>query len=208
MQRRFASLVLMLFTFMTVSAQNAFTLPDDLSIITPENVTQLTPLAQLGGATPGITRWSPDGQTLLAQSSDGVHQYNLGALDTPEFFETLQYIEYSATGRYAIERGRLLDGSTLVVIDDTAYFGFTADGSVLISSDEGEIHLADAETLEEFGTLPTSGSVVLSEDRRCAAVWGVEPRGPPGAGAGGVTGRRSGGPVRDARSVRRAVRHG
>ncbi len=165
------------FTFlalMPVAAQDSYPLSDNLQTITSTNAAQLKPLAQLGSAeVRGIT-WSPDGQTLLAATSDGTYRYDLAALDDAEFFAGMQQVTYNAAGTYAISRGKLMDGASFEVINRQGNSYFTSGGTVLVTtesdSETPKITLADANNLVEFGSLPTSGNIVISEDRRRAAV--------------------------------------
>jgi WD40 repeat protein len=176
MQLILALLVFTLFTLTTASVQGAYPLPDDLQIITPENTAQLMPLAQLGNAAPRGVSWSPDGQTLLAATDDGIYRYELNALSGGgEFFAGIQNLGYNSTETYATSDGNLLDGDSFEVLDSQGNQRFISDGSVIVTSelvgDRHILHFADAETLIEFGTMSASGSIVLSEDRRRAALW-------------------------------------
>ena len=183
MKFKFASLIVMALIVRGVAAQNDYTIPNELQVISSENAAQLTPLGQLGSIMPRDVRWSPNGQTLLATTDEGLYRYRLDALDEGIYVPGMQDLQYSAAENFAFSGRHRLDAASLEIIDDSNQH-LIADGTVMsiyeTINDSPVIHLVDAETLDEFATLPTSGDVVLSKDRRHAAVWRGKLYGEPG----------------------------
>lgn len=98
-------LCLLFLSFGVTRAQDGYPLDEPLPVIGPENATQLTQLAQIGGALPSGLGWSPDGQILAVGLTDSVLLYDITDFSQPR-------LTLDAPGFNRFE----MDGDRLVIV--------------------------------------------------------------------------------------------
>jgi len=96
----------------TVASQNESFLPENLEVITAENIGRLEQLTVLGrGLIQGI-EWSPDGSTIAVQTAVGTWLYNpVDLSETPQFIGTADYLVFGPD--WTVVAARSWDGNAI-----------------------------------------------------------------------------------------------
>lgn len=128
-----------------VSAQDGYPLPENLPVITPENASQLTELASLGGDVPTGLAWSPDGQTLAVGTSGGVLVYDVTDFTQPRLtLPTGGVSEFNAAGQLVSTDGTIWDIQTGLEVSPSLTVIASPSGQINVTVTPLSVELTNA----------------------------------------------------------------
>jgi WD40 repeat protein len=149
------SLLLLFLITLSVYAQPA----DDTPIITPQNISQVEQLAQMGQGVIFDAEYSPDGRRIAIATTTGIWLYEMQNLDAPPRLLSSQTgaIQYSPDGLYIIvnqwQRMIILDAQEGDVLHALTGIGESRIHQVAVTPNTQHLFIAKSDSVQVFDTL-------------------------------------------------------